>query len=109
MESILKTIKIMIGIQSDYKQFDAVIIGHINTILMTLSQLGVGPESPALITSELDTWNNVLGDTKNIEAVKTYIALKVQLLFDPPSSSYVLEAKNRQAAELEWRLNVQVD
>ena len=109
MESILNTIKTMIGIQPDYTQFDTVIIGHINAVLMTLGQLGVGSDNPMIITSVSDTWNKIIGDIKNIEAVKTYIALKVQLLFDPHSSSYVLEAKNRQAAELEWRLNVQVD
>lgn len=109
MGSVLNTIKTMIGIQADYTQFDTTIIGHINTVLMTLRQIGIGPEIPVLVTSDLDTWNKVLGDTTNIEAVKTYMALKVQLLFDPPSSSYVLEAKNRQAAELEWRLNIQVD
>lgn len=108
MGSILNTIKTMIGIQPDYKQFDTTIIGHINSVLMTLRQIGVGPENPVSITSDLDTWNNVLGDIANIEAVKTYMALKVQLYFDPPSGA-VLEAKNRQVAELEWRLNVQVD
>ena len=107
MESVLKTIKPMIGINADYKQFDTALIAHINTTFMTLSQLGVGPSTPASISNELDTWEKCLGDIKNIEAVKSYMALKVQLLFDPPSSSFVLEAKNRQATELEWRLNVQ--
>ena len=109
MGSVLNTIKQMIGIHPDYKQFDNAITGHINSVLMILRQLGIGPETPKSVTSDLDTWENIIGDVSNIEAVKTYMALKVQLLFDPPSSSFVLEAKNRQAAELEWRLNVQVD
>ena len=109
MESILNEIKKMLGIEAEYKHFDVDIIVHINAALMTLHQLGVGPEEPALITSELDTWHNVLGDIRLIQAVKTYIYLKVRLVFDPPSSSFVLDALKRQADELEWRLNVQVE
>ena len=106
MESVLSTIKKMLGISADYKHFDNDIIVHINTVLMTLNQIGIGPEEPAFITSEMDSWEQTIGETKNIEAVKTYMYLKVRIAFDPPTSS-VLEAMNRQANELEWRLNVQ--
>jgi hypothetical protein len=105
MRSILNTIKPLIGIPVDYKQFDSVIITHINSVLMILNQLGVGPKEPVSITSDLDTWEDAFGDIANIEAIKTYIALKVQMYFDPPTGS-VLEAKNRQIAELEWRLHI---
>ena len=109
MDSILTTIKKLLGIEADYTHFDNDIIVHINSVLMALNQLGVGPESPASITSELDTWEKTLGDIKNLEAVKTYIYLKVKMIFDPPTSSFVVDAMNKQASELEWRLNVQTE
>lgn len=107
MDSILTTIKKLLGIEEDYTQFDTDIIVHINTVLMTLNQLGVGPETPASISSEMDTWEKTLGEVKNLEAIKTYIYIKVRMIFDPPTSSFVLDAMNKQANELEWRLNVQ--
>ena len=109
MDSILTTIKKLLGIEADYHQFDNDIIVHINSVLMTLNQLGVGPENPASISSELDTWEKTLGELKNLEAVKTYIYIKVRIIFDPPTSSFVLDALNKQANELEWRLNVQTE
>ena len=109
MESILTSIKKMLGITEDYTYFDNDIIMHINSVLMTLNQLGVGPDEPAFITSEMDTWEKVFGDRKDIEAVKTYIYIKVRIVFDPPTSSFVLEAMSRTASELEWRLNVQAE
>lgn len=109
MDSILTTIKKLLGIEADYTQFDGDIIVHINTALMTLYQLGVGPTSPASITSEMETWEKIFGEEKNLEAIKTYIYLKVKMIFDPPTSSFVLDAMNKQANELEWRLNVQTE
>lgn len=109
MDSILTTIKKLLGIEADYTQFDSDIIVHINTVLMTLCQLGVGPDSPASITNEMDTWEQIFGEEKNVEAIKTYIYLKVKMIFDPPTSSFVLDAMNKQANELEWRLNVQTE
>lgn len=109
MESILNEIKKMLGIEAEYTHFDTDIIVHINTALMTLHQLGVGPEEPVLIMSSSDTWEDTLGDIKRIQAIKTYIYLKVKLTFDPPTSSFVLDAMKRQADELEWRLNTQVE
>ena len=109
MESILTTIKLMLGIAADYKYFDNVITVHINSVLMTLNQLGVGPEKSKFITNEMDTWEKVLGDIEDVEAVKTYVYLKVRMVFDPPASSAVMEAMKEQIRELEWRLNVQVE
>lgn len=109
MGSILTTIKKMLGITEDYKHFDSDIIVHINAALMTLNQLGVGPKKPALITSELETWSGIFENLADIEAVKTFVYIKVRVIFDPPSSSYVLDALNRQADELAFRLNVQVE
>ena len=109
MESILTSIKKLLGIAEDYEHFDTDIIMHINSVFMTLNQLGVGPNKPAVITNHLATWKDALGDTANIEAVKIYVYLKVRMVFDPPTSSFVLEAMSRQANELEWRLNVQAE
>lgn len=109
MGSILTTIKKMLGITEDYKHFDSDIIVYINSALMTLNQLGVGPKKPASITSELETWSGIFENLSDIESVKTFIYIKVRVIFDPPSSSYVLEALNRQADELAFRLNVQVE
>lgn len=110
MESILTTIKKMLGIPEEYEHFDIDIIAHINMVLMTLNQLGVGPDKPASISSSLDTWYSIFGDINDFEAVKTYIYLKVKIVFDSNSmSSSVLEAINRTINELEWRLTVQSD
>ena len=109
MESVLTSIKKMLGITEEYEHFDTDIIIHINSIFMTLNQLGVGPDKPAAIIDKEDTWGSVLGDIQNLEAVKTYVYLKVRLIFDPPSSSSVIEAMNRQITELEWRLNIQAE
>ena len=108
-ESILTSIKKMLGITEEYTHFDQDIIIHINTVLMILHQLGVGPEEGFAITDSYETWSDFLVDNKNIEAVKTYVYLKVKLLFDPPLSSAVTESINKSINELEWRLNVAVD
>ena len=108
-ESILTSIKKMLGITEEYTHFDQDIIIHINTVLMILHQLGVGPESGFVITDSYETWGDFLADNKDIEAVKTYVYLKVRLLFDPPLSSAVTESINRSINELEWRLNIAVD
>lgn len=108
-ESILTSIKKMLGITEEYTHFDQDIIIHINTVLMILHQLGVGPKEGFAITDSYETWSDFLVDNKNIEAVKTYVYLKVRLLFDPPLSSSVTESINKLINELEWRLNVAVD
>lgn len=109
MESILTSIKKLLGIAEEYAHFDADIIMHINSAFMTLSQLGIGPEEGFSIKSDVETWSDFTGDSTNIEAIKTYVFIKVKMVFDPPTSSFVMEAYNRQAQELEWRLNVQAE
>lgn len=108
MTSILTSIKKMLGIEETYTHFDVDITIYINSALMVLNQIGVGPDEPFLITSKTETWAGLLGQA-NVEAVKTYIYLKVRLVFDPPTSSFVLESINKMITELEWRLNVQVE
>lgn len=104
MDSILTSVKKMLGIQEDYEHFDADIIMHINSVLMILTQLGVGPAEGFMIEDKNDFWEDFVSE--NLEAVKTYVYLKVRLIFDPPTSSAVMEAINRTINELEWRLNV---
>lgn len=109
MESILASIKKLLGIDEEYDHFDQDLIMHINSVFMILNQLGVGPAEGFSIQDSKSVWSDFIPDGSNLEAVKTYIYLKVKLMFDPPSSSAVIEAINRTIAELEWRLNVASD
>lgn len=109
MESILTSIKKLLGIEEDYTHFDQDIIININSALMTLNQLGIGPPQGFSIQNKIKTWADYLGPSIDFEGVKSYIYLKVRLAFDPPSTSFVLDAMERQIKELEWRLNVQAE
>lgn len=109
MESILDSIKKLLGLSSDYDQFDDDIVLHINSVFLNLTQLGVGPENGFMITGDGETWYDFIQDDVKLQAVKSYIYLKVKLLFDPPLSSAVIESTNRMISEFEWRLNVAVD
>ena len=109
MESILISIKKMLGITEDYTHFDNDIIMHINSVLMVLTQLGVGPEEGFMIEDDSNTWDEFIGESTQLQAVKSYVYLKVKLLFDPPLSSSVIESINRMITEFEWRLNIAVD
>lgn len=109
MDSILTSIKKLLGITKEYTHFDADIIIHINSALMTLRQLGIGPEEGYMIYGDEETWADFLGDSKLLEQVKTYVYLKVKMVFDPPTSSSVMEAMQRQAQEFEWRLNTEFE
>ena len=108
-DSILDTIKQLLGIQYDYTAFDTDIIVHINSAFMALNQLGVGPTECFFIESSDEAWSDFVDKSIDLEAVKTYIYLMVRTIFDPPSSSVVMEAMNRNISELEWRLNVQAE
>lgn len=109
MESILTSIKKMLGIEAEYTHFDPDIIMHINSVLMILNQLGVGPSEGFRIEDNTATWYDFIQDNQKIECVKSYVHLKVKLLFDPPLSSAVIESMNKMIAEFEWRLNSEVD
>ena len=109
MDSILTSIKKLLGITEEYENFDQDIIMHINSAFMILNQLGVGPKSGFSISDKSSTWDEFIPERSNLEAVKTYVHLKVKLMFDPPLSSTVIEAIKSQINELEWRLNVSVD
>lgn len=106
-DSILDSIKKLLGIASDYTNFDTDIIIYINSAFMVLNQLGVGPEEGFKITGKDETWNDYIADEDNLEAVKSYIHLKVKIAFDPPLNSTVMEAHKQLISEYEWRLNIQ--
>lgn len=107
--SILNSIKKLLGIAPEYTQFDSDIIMHINSVFMVLNQLGVGPAKGFRITGPEEQWEDYITDDDNLDAIKTYIHLKVKVVFDPPLNSTVMEAHKQMISELEWRLNVQVE
>lgn len=106
--SILTSIKKLLGIMEDYEHFDQDIIIHINSVFMILQQLGVGPKEGFSIQDKSSVWEDYIQDPNTIESIKSYMYLKVRLLFDPPVGS-VLTSFENQIKEFEWRLNVQVD
>ncbi len=108
-DSILTTIKKLLGIGEEDTAFDTDIVVQINMVFNILLQLGVGPVEGFSISDSSATWSNYLSDISKLEMVKSYIYMKVRLAFDPPSTGSLMEALKAQIAELEWRLNVQVD
>lgn len=106
MESILTSVKKILGIAENYEHFDQDLIIHINSVFTILFQMGVGPErnKSFFITDKTDKWSDFLQSEENINLVKTYVGLKVKTIFDPPSSSALIESINRHLGELEWRL-----
>jgi hypothetical protein len=108
-ESILLTIKKLLGLGEDYTAFDTDVITRVNTFLFTLTQLGVGPSTGFRITGPGETWSHFIGDRVDLEAVKDFIYMKARIVFDPPTSSAALQALKDEAKELEFRINIQVD
>lgn len=110
-ESILTSIKKLLGMTKEYTNFDTDIIIHINTAFMVLNQLGVGPSEGFRIEDDSSTWDEFISDEEaaKFDSVKTYIYLKVKLVFDPPTSGGVMQAMKESISEYEWRLNVQAD
>lgn len=109
MDSILNSVKKLLGIAEENGTFDTDIIIHINSVFMILTQLGVGPKEGFSITDSSSSWSDFVLENKQMEAVKSYMYAKVRLMFDPPSSSVALQSLNNVISELEWRLNVLCD
>lgn len=109
MDSILTSVKKMLGIAEEYDHFDADLIMHINSVLTILGQLGVGPDEGFFIEDDGAEWTDFVPDMSNLQFIKTYVYQKVKLLFDPPQSASAIEALNRSISELEWRITAQVD
>lgn len=108
-ESILVTIKKLLGIHEDYTAFDTDVIILINSAFMTLQQLGVGPANGFTITGDTETWDDFIPDGMMLDGVKHYIFICVKMVFDPPANSYVMDAMKVQKEELEWRLREQAE
>lgn len=106
--SILNDIKKLLGIDVSYTVFDPDIIIHINSVLRILNQLGVGTEGYR-ISTEANTWDEFIGDKIPLDDVKSYIYMKVRMLFDPPNNSFLVNNIKEMCSEFEWRLNAQVD
>lgn len=106
LTSILTSIKNTLGLDVSYTAFDEQIIMHINSAFSTLEQLGVGPVGGFAISDATAEWASFIGTDARLNSVKTYVACKVRLVFDPPSTSYLITAMEKQVAEFEWRLNV---
>ncbi len=109
MDSILISIKKLLGIDSAYIHFDADIIMHINSVFTILNQLGVGPKEGFMIVDDTTVWNDYLPTSQRLDFVKSYVYMKVRLMFDPPTSSALLESTKQTISELEWRIMVAVD
>lgn len=108
-DSILKTIKQLLGPSGSYEAFDVDIMTHINSVFLDLQQLGVGPEEGFMITGDKETWLDFIPDTIVLSAVRSYMYLKVKLIFDPPTSSTVLESYKQMIDRMEWRINLAVE
>lgn len=105
-ESILISTKKILGIDESYTAFDLDIITHINSALMIVNQLGIGPEPAVNIEDDTTTWDYVTQANTMLASVKSYVYLRVRLLFDPPQTSFLIKAQEEQLRELEWRLSV---
>lgn len=108
MDYILASIKKLLGINPEYKAFDDDITIHINTVFVILNQLGVGPEEGFSILDGQEKWSDYC-TIQNENAVRTFVYLKVRLMFDPPTSSVLMDSINNTLAELEWRLYLEGD
>lgn len=106
MDSILDSVKKVLGIDKDYDAFDVDILMHINTVFSTLHQLGIGPEAGFAIEDASPTWDDYLGGDLRRNDIKTYIYLKVRLVFDPPTTGFLHSSLKEQIQELEWRISV---
>lgn len=109
-DSILVTIKKMLGLDADYTAFDQDIIVFINSAFMTLAQIGVGDREGYCITGAEETWGDFISEfPANYDALKTFIYLSVKILFDPPNSSAVLTSYENTIERLTWRLNIEAE
>ena len=106
MESILTSIKQHVGIVPEDEHFDAEIVDHINSVFADLWQMGVGPAEVFSIEDDIPTWEYFLKGSDKLISVKSYMKLRVKLLFDPPTSPTVVEAMKREIDKWEWRLTV---
>lgn len=103
-QSILKTIKKLIGVYAEYNYYDTDFIVHINTVFAILNQIGIGTSDVFFITGEDELWSDFLENDTMLQPVIDYMYIRVKLLFDTPSSSTLSESLKNTLSELEWRL-----
>lgn len=108
-DSILTSTKKALDIPEDYTVFDQNIIMHINSVFSTLTQLGIGPDEGFAIENDTSTWTHFLAGNAKFNFVKTYMYLRVRMLFDPPATSFLIDALNKQREELEWRITAEIE
>ena len=108
-ESILKTIKQLIGCPDDFEQFDLDLIVHINSAFATHTHLGVGPKEGYRITGADNAWSEFEDDAQKLSLIKDYVYIKTRLLFDPPTSGSLMDSLKEQLKEMEWRLCILYD
>lgn len=108
-ESILISVKKLLGISSEDTSFDLDVLVHINTILTNLIQMGIGPSGGFYVSGNSETWGEFIQNDLLLQQVKSYVYLKVKLLFDPPTNSSMMDSFKQLANELEWRLFVEKD
>lgn len=106
IKSILDSVKKLLNIPTEYDAFDPEITIHINSVFDTLTQLGVGPKAGFEIEDSEEEWEDFLGQDKRLKSVKSYMYLRIRLLWDPPTNSFAIESMSKQIKELEYRLNV---
>ena len=105
-DSILTTTKKVLGLAESYTAFDTDVIMHLNSALSVLDQIGVGPTGGVYVTDTTRTWASMGMPPEQLALTKSYIFLRVKALFDPPPTSFAIEAMNEQIKQFEWRLNV---
>ena len=107
--SIFNSVKKVVGLLRDDDSFDEDILLHINSVVSTLRQLGLSIPSGFYVRDDVQTWRDLLGEFRDLDLVKSYMTMKVRLMFDPPSSSFGLKSMEEMTKEFEWRINVLTD
>ena len=107
--SIFNSVKKVVGLLGDDGSFDEDILLHINSVVSTLRQLGLSIPADFYVEDDVQTWRDLLGEFRDFDLVKSYMAMKVRLMFDPPSSSFGLKSMEEMTKEYEWRINVLTD
>ena len=108
-DSIFESVKKVVGLLGDDGSFDEDILLHINSVVSTLRQLGLSIPADFYVRDDVQTWRDLLGEFRDLDLVKSYMTMKVRLMFDPPSSSFGLKSMEEMVKEYEWRINVLTD
>ena len=108
-DSIFNSVKKVVGLLGDDGSFDEDILLHINSVVSTLRQLGLSIPADFYVRDDVQTWSDLLGEFRDLDLVKSYMTMKVRLMFDPPSSSFGLKSMEEMVKEYEWRINILTD